>query len=252
MPNWVKTIVKTKPEVLSDILKKYSVKDSELSFNKVIPMPKKLNVEKGSRGEEGLMCLYLKSNKINKEKINVVYRSLNPFHNDIDKESRFKEYIKKLPNKSKFEYIKNILLAKRYISNFDKYGHAEWYNWRCDKWGTKWDLTRFDSNKDTMVFETAWSFAENIILELSTRYPEVKFMCLFADEGIQENSGITIIENGNIIDFKYILNENEIEEIWNYNLQENIEININEEDYSILINNKEPIKEENLEEEIEK
>ena len=41
MPNWVKTIVKTKPDVLKDILKKYSNEDG-FSFEKVIPMPKEL------------------------------------------------------------------------------------------------------------------------------------------------------------------------------------------------------------------
>ena len=35
MPNWVKTIVKTKPDVLKDILKKYSNEDG-FSFEKGI------------------------------------------------------------------------------------------------------------------------------------------------------------------------------------------------------------------------
>ena len=52
MPNWVKTIVKTKPDVLKDILKKYSNEDG-FSFEKVIPMPKELDVERGSRGQDG-------------------------------------------------------------------------------------------------------------------------------------------------------------------------------------------------------
>ena len=90
MPNWVKTIVKTKPDVLKDILKKYSNEDG-FSFEKVIPMPKELDVERGSRGQDGLMYLFLENdNGISKEKINQVFRSLNPFFSDIYKEKRFK------------------------------------------------------------------------------------------------------------------------------------------------------------------
>ena len=88
MPNWVKTIVKTKPDVLKDILKKYSNEDG-FSFEKVIPMPKELDVERGSRGQDGLMYLFLENdNGISKEKINQVFLSLNPFNSDIYKEKR--------------------------------------------------------------------------------------------------------------------------------------------------------------------
>ena len=90
MPNWVKTIVKTKPDVLKDIKKKYSNEDG-FSFEKVIPMPKELDVERGSRGQDGLMYLFLENdNGISKEKINQVFRSLNPFFSNIYKEKRFK------------------------------------------------------------------------------------------------------------------------------------------------------------------
>jgi len=221
MPNWVKTIVKTNQDVMQDVLKKYSSKEI-FSFNKVIPMPKDLEVEKSSRGEDGLMYLFLENNEgISKEKINTVYRSLNPFHSDIYREAKFQKLAEKYDeNKDNLEYKESIDLAKKYISNYEKYGHADWYEWCCDKWGTKWDLSSFAHNKDTMIFETAWGFAGNIILELSRKYPEAVFDCRFADEGIQENSGILKIKDGEILEEKYNLNQNSINEIWDYYIEE--------------------------------
>ncbi len=230
MPNWVKTVVKTKPNILQDIMQKYS-KENAFSFDKVIPMPKDLDVEKSSRGEEGLMFLYLEStNNISKDKINEVFKSLNLFHNDIYKDTRFLNVVKDYGlKKNKLEYQKSIELAKKYVSNYEKYGHADWYEWSCDKWGTKWDLSRFHHNEDTMVYETAWGFAGNVILELSKKYPNECFLCKFADEGNQENSGVVEIENGEVVDERYGLTNKEIEEIWDITLdepEENEEIDI--------------------------
>lgn len=245
MPNWVKTIVKTKPDVLKDVLEKYSNEEG-FSFNKVIPMPKELEVEKSSRGEEGLMYLFLENdNGISKEKINKVYRSLNPFHSDIYREERFQKLAKKYDeNKDKLEYNESIKIAKQYISNHDKYGHADWYEWCCDKWGTKWDLSGFDHNNDTMVFETAWGFAGNVILELSRQYPEAVFECRFADEGIQENSGILKIRNGDVLEERYNLSQRSINKIWDYYVEQ-------EQKENSINNFTSPIKEEKQEIEME-
>ena len=233
MPNWVKTIVKTKPKVLNDILKNYWDKDS-LSFDKIIPMPKDLDIESGGRGEEGLMYLFVESkDDLLKLKINRAYRELNPFHTDIYRESRFGEIednFEKYTNDP--EFSKSIELGKKYISNFEKYGHSTWYNWRVENWGTKWDIDESPHNEDTIIFKTAWDFAGEIIKELSKKYPNEKFICKFADEGIKENSGIVDIKNGEIESERYNLSMDEIEDIWGTYIeeivqeQEEIEIDI--------------------------
>lgn len=217
MPNWVKTIVKTKPDVLKDILEKYSTKEG-FSFNNVIPMPKELDIDKSSSGDDGLMYLYLESNdEKTKNKINEVYRSTKPFDWDIFNEIKFQKLAKNY-DKNKIEdktwYKESIELAKKYISNYEKYGYVDWYDWRCANWGTKWDLSQLDYNKDTMIFETAWGFAGKVILELSRKYPEAVFECIFADEGIQENSGILKIKDGEIMSERYNLSQSSIDAIW--------------------------------------
>lgn len=221
MPNWVKTIVKTKPEVLKDVMSKYSI-EGKFSFDKVIPMPKDLEIESGSSGEAGMMFLFLESkDDLFKLKINRVFHSLNPFHSDIYRDKRFEEIEDNFEKyKEDPEFVESIELGKKYISNYDKYGHATWYEWCSDKWGTKWDLSAFQSNEDTMIFETAWGFAGNVILELSNKYPDVIFKCEYADEGIIENSGSVSIRDGGVIEERYELSEDEIDTIWDTYIDE--------------------------------
>ncbi len=231
MPNWVKTIVKTKPDILTDIMKKYSEK-GKLTFDKVIPMPKDLEVDKGSAGQYGLIYLYLDTNDYKiKSEINKVYKSLNIFNKDIERDPVYKRIISGTKSyKESDDYNKCVNLAKKYISNYKKYGYCTWYEWSCENWGTKWDLTDFDRNKDTMIFLTAWDFAEKIMLELSKKYPKTIFECKYADEGIIENSAILSIKNGNILDARYCLLENEREDIWDTYLDDSeLEIDNDEE-----------------------
>lgn len=44
-----------------------------------------------------------------------------------------------------------------------KYGHADWYSFQVNEWGTKWDfgsgdgINHFDDNSLTVYFDSAWS-----------------------------------------------------------------------------------------------
>lgn len=62
----------------------------------------------------------------------------------------------------------------------DKYGYADWYDFKCTRWGTKWNLSEVevietDDNVLEMRFDTAWSPPEGIILQLSILFPELHF-----------------------------------------------------------------------------
>ena len=216
MPNWVKTIVKIKPDVLEDIANKY-FENNKFSFNKVIPMPKDLDIEVSGSGEEGLMFLFADSkDDLLKIKINNAFKDLNMFHSDIYRDSRFEDIEDNLEKYRKDKKFKKCIeLGKKYISNFEKYGHCDWYDWCIDNWGTKWDASYFQKSKDTMIYLTAWGFAGEVILKLSERYPDAIFECKFANEDYGSGSGVVKIQDGDVIEEKYDLSEDEIEHIWN-------------------------------------
>lgn len=144
-------------------------------------------------------------------------------------DSREKEYLNMSKKYEKEDFNSFASMLSVLILELNKYGYADWYNWRCDNWGTKWDLAELDYNKDTMIFQTAWNFAGNVILELSRRYPEAVFECKFADEGMQENSGILKIKDGEVFEEKYNLEMESIDKIWDYYLDDSEKESSNEE-----------------------
>lgn len=61
----------------------------------------------------------------------------------------------------------------------DKYGHADWYDFHVNRWGTKWNANKveFEDTGDAklleMRFSTAWSPPEGVISELSILFPDL-------------------------------------------------------------------------------
>jgi hypothetical protein len=69
---------------------------------------------------------------------------------------------------------------KTYEENVKMYGHGDWYDWACDKWGTKWNSssTQIDREEDyclSFSFNTAWSPPMPILYALSEKYPLLRF-----------------------------------------------------------------------------
>ena len=214
MPNWVKNVIETDTKTLNDIMNKYSDK-GVLTFHKIIPMPEELDIESSSNGKCGLIYLYLETNdEKRKSKLNEVFKSMSIFEN-IEDDGLYKNIIQNINErrKNKKDYNECISLANKYIDNYEKYGYVNWYEWCCDKWGTKWDLSEFTVCDDSIAFETAWDFPKSIVLKLSKEFPKSTFHCKFADELNPENSGIINIKNGKILDAKYHLSSDKIKDI---------------------------------------
>ena len=88
-----------------------------------------------------------------------------------------------------------------------KYGYDNWYDWSIFNWGTKWnayDVTEWSINENgdnssaTIYYETAWSPATVLWLNVSKDYPTLEFYHEFADEG-GGFLGSEVILNGQII-----------------------------------------------------
>jgi hypothetical protein len=71
----------------------------------------------------------------------------------------------------------------------EKYGYSDWYTWRVNKWGTKWDVCESDiyedSDKDFMaIFDSAWAPPINWLEHVAPQFPELKFKLAFSEPGM--------------------------------------------------------------------
>lgn len=53
-------------------------------------------------------------------------------------------------------------LERTQKANIEKYGYADWYDWNCANWGTKWEVCEAycdlrEENLLTASYDTAWS-----------------------------------------------------------------------------------------------
>lgn len=68
-----------------------------------------------------------------------------------------------------------------------KYGYDNWFDWRFENWGTKWDAQdsniEEDENGLTIDFCTAWSPAIPYIKQVAKMYPDLIFDLYFMETG---------------------------------------------------------------------
>lgn len=77
--------------------------------------------------------------------------------------------------------------------------YPEWLEWRIDNWGTKWDVeavvTGIGPESLTMEFSSAWTPPIAAIVQLSERFPDLKFDFSFEEPG-NEIGGRRLIQDG--------------------------------------------------------
>ena len=89
-------------------------------------------------------------------------------------------------------------LADEYTMRF---GHADWYGWQTDNWGTKWNA--YENNEideDCIEFQTAWSNPYGLLVKLSEMFPNVTFDIRFSDEDFGHNVGEYTLLNGEVVE----------------------------------------------------
>ena len=214
IPNWTTNKIICKKELGDKLLTKTDDGYS-LDFNKLIPMPKDLNIESGSKGEKGLIFLYLTSLDLSKNvDIRKAYKSLSHFNKEIHNDPYFKEIDSNLSKYKKDEEFKeSIELGKKYLDNYIKYGYCNWYDWAIDNWGTKWNVedncdVEFDNEKQeyTITFDTAWSCPSGILKEFSKMCDDGELDWSYYDEDYDGHIFVTK-ENGEMMLRKEYLDE---------------------------------------------
>lgn len=74
-----------------------------------------------------------------------------------------------------------------------RFGYDNWYDWNCKNWGTKWGTYQGkpDPEKENeFTFQTAWSPATGLWLNISKQFPDV----VFETEAVDEGGGFVVVE----------------------------------------------------------
>lgn len=256
MPNWVINKVKFSSRGKEIIDKITSANNDEeyVDFNKIIPMPKTLNITSGGNDRGAMQYALLKMDTSQlKQTIEKLKGTPTSFYgNYFEKIYSCKKYTLKELEKVAKEFEEKLNSGKQdrfnevdykelgvnnledlgnvYINNILQYGADSWYDWCCENWGTKWnasDTYIIDDNE--IEFSTAWSCPVNILKELSKQFSGVEIAVDFADEDIGSNCGKITFLNGEIEEYIDMGGDTDFAlEVWGYDKEEYYEM-INEE-----------------------
>ena len=160
-----------------------------IDFNKLIPMPKELNIESGSRTTEGIKLYnaFLEIYKLGHE------GKVDLFSIPEQSEKAFLDMRKDIDKKT-------WALGRAACRNIQLFGHPTWYSWCTCNWGTKWNAYDFSSDGNNLSFHTAWSAPFPVIRKLAELFPEIGITHEWADEDIGHNCGRDIYSDGKLTD----------------------------------------------------
>ena len=246
MPNWVINKVKFSSRGKEIIDKITSANNDEeyVDFNKIIPMPKTLNITSGGNDRDAMQYALLKMDTLQlKQTIEKLKETSTSFYGNYfekiysckkytleELEKVAKEFEEKLNSGKQDRFnevdykelgVNNLEdLGNVYINNILQYGADSWYDWCCENWGTKWNASDTYIIDDTEIeFSTAWSCPVNIFKELSKQFSGVEIAVDFADEDIGSNCGKITFLNGEMEE--YIVGDTDFAlEVWGYDKEE--------------------------------
>lgn len=87
---------------------------------------------------------------------------------------------------------------------FDIYKGNNWYDWRLEHWGVKWnsygyeDGVAYYEDKNQISFLSANRSAFKIVEALSKQYPDISFRLRYADEDLGYNTGSVCMTAGEV------------------------------------------------------
>lgn len=248
MPNWVINKVKFSSRGKEIIDKITSTNNDEeyVDFNKIIPMPKTLNITSGGNDRDAMQYALLKMDTLQlKQTIEKLKETSTSFYGNYfekiysckkytleELEKVAKEFEEKLNSGKQDRFnevdykelgVNNLEdLGNVYINNILQYGADSWYDWCCENWGTKWNASDTYIIDDTEIeFSTAWSCPVNIFKELSKQFSGVEIAVDFADEDIGSNCGKITFLNGEMKEYIDMDGNTDFAlEVWGYDKEE--------------------------------
>ncbi len=167
-----------------------------IDFNKLLPMPKELDMEAGSRTDRGLKLVREYHHAL--ADLEQQKPGLTPAEYTLSLRQ-----CEGLYRKQRLADPVTWALGEQAYSNVQRFGSPTWYEWCNRNWGTKWNAYGFpplEKDSDTMEFFTAWDSVPKIITLLSRKYPEQTITYRWADEDIGRNVGEMTLKGGEVID----------------------------------------------------
>lgn len=150
MPNYVTVSIATHTE------EDFDFRNDFTSFEDIIPMPKELQ---GT--VSGTVSLYVQRN--------------------VEKGLKWL-----VQHRDAYTRVLDIALSYRALQAI---GYKDWYDWRNQNWGTKWDMEVFSIEKNYIEFQVPWSLPEPLLRALFEKFPKVEFSGKFAEDQIGYLSG---------------------------------------------------------------
>lgn len=79
----------------------------------------------------------------------------------------------------------------------------DWYDWRVNNWGTKWNAYEISFHDNCIKFLTAWTMPQQVTEALSMQFPDCMFVHDWADEDLGFNCGTGTIKGGYWIEMDF-------------------------------------------------
>jgi hypothetical protein len=161
-------------EAIKGVWEKEPDRPRPFDFGKLIPMPEALNVTSGS---ESTVAQWEAGYKDHRGRA-----AYEPPAHIIERANENRELVDKIKE------------------NIRVHGYPTWYEWAIAKWGTKWNAyDQAEIEPNFITFDTAWSCPLPVLEALAARFPEVEFVCEFADEDIGSNQGTLTFRDGVLV-----------------------------------------------------
>ena len=223
MPNHVKSILSLEGDpkriqVMLEAIQSDEIGIGSVDFNKIIPMPKSLDIEAGSRTDRGLKT----------------YRTFIEVYTFGRSTENARKAMANIPVESEECFLSQRAdikrdeweLGKAAWHNIRQYGAPTWYEWSIRHWGTKWNAYGYGKAErryyegNSLNFQTAWNAPHPILRKLSELYPDVKIEHKWADKDIGQNCGRHCYQGGDRTEEYYPESETEAVvfacKVWEY------------------------------------
>ena len=204
MPNHIINKVTLKGGNFKEVLDFIKIDDTDkkcntIDFDKIIPMPKSLEIESGSNSDLALKYVLSLMEKENPERAKNIL--------DLWNKDKFYPITEIVFTESQISRIDEkrdemLSLGNTMINNLINYGYVDWYGWRNKYWNTKWGAYDFkEGEENQIIFCTAWSAPIPIYTTLCKMFPNITFDIEYADENIGYNSAHIVLKDEEVLTY---------------------------------------------------